>query len=150
MFIKNTGTSVTHLDRFKQWFWFKTPLRRLALYLRDKRFSKINEDRWLRLILFSKTNLAYYDSFNFYMDEHMANWIVENFMTERDLAHLFKRRYPFANIIAGDLLDGMWLKIYAAEYLGLPEDWEIKKIQEKQNKIYMIEHIEDTKNRIIH
>lgn len=84
------------------------------------------------------------------MDEHMANWIVENFVTERDLAHLFKRRYPFANIIAGDLLDGMWLKIYAAEYLGLPEDWEIKKIQEKQNKIYMIEHIEDTKNRIIH
>jgi erythromycin esterase-like protein len=109
---------------FRYWFWFRTPLRRLALWLRDDYFNKVNEHRWIRLLLFSKRNVPFYDFFDFYMDEHMANRIVKTFATDRALARMFKSEYPYTNVTANCQYDGSWLKRYAAEYLELPSDWE--------------------------
>jgi hypothetical protein len=122
------------LNNFKAWFWFKTPLRRLALKLRDEVFNKPNEHRWIRKILFSPQNIPYYDFFDFYMDERMALLIVRTVATERGVAQVFKKQYPDTCIQPGCPYDGAWLKRYAAEYLGLPDDWEDQRANTQEYK----------------
>lgn len=87
--------------------------------------------------------------FNFYMNERMANFIVETMATERALATLFKRRYSNSNITEGCQHDGRWLKECAASYLDLPHDWEERRKQSSKYKVWVQEQTEVIK-RVLH
>lgn len=115
----------------REYLWFETPLRRLALRLRDKTFSHPNKHRWIRKLLFSPKNRPFYDSFDFKMDEDMAWWIVNLVSTQRALSSAFVKKYPNTCIYSGDQYDGMWLQRYAKELLGLPEDYKPEGYDEK-------------------
>jgi len=109
----------------RAYFWCKLVPCDFMCWFRDiigpNRFG-----RYLRKLLFPPTMRPYYDTFNFFLDDAKANWILDHCVTHphtwRALSQAFKRDFPSSNIEPEDQMDGEWLQRYCEDYLKVDTD----------------------------